>query len=376
MQIPSLVIIGNHTQGLGIIRSAANTGLPIFVVNDLAFSSSRFSKYISSYIRVKNGTIRSLADSVKNDEFTATLLNLPVKYPSILMGINEDIVRYLHMNRDTLSQKYFIPDNPYDIIFDKFEFNNLLEVENRIPTFLLRDIDVESYKKGDHILKSRIGNKLRNLSDEKALIMSKISKSKMEKFLTNLNADELIVQKIVKSKYPIKSSCSFSINGKMIGLFQYEKIRQHPNQFGTGTYLRSIYDEKILELSRNILSKLNYSGISEIEFVIDEEDQSYKVIEMNPRTWKSINFSTQCGQNLVEKYIKYVLGKEVDSSVKYNTNYYWVDIFTDIPQMFREKRVFHYSVKRLFECMWSIKDPLPFITTALFSPYLLFKGNT
>jgi len=370
---PSLVIIGNHTQGLGIIHSAEGSKFPIFVVNDEFFSSSRFSRFLSHYIKIPQGTIKNLARTTKNVELTKILLKLPLSYPSILMGINEDIINYIYCNKNELSKKYFIPDNPYNLIFNKYEFNCLLEDENKVPTYLFKDINNELLHSENHILKSRVGNKLRNLFDEKAIKLNRISQKDLESINNNFNENELIIQEIINSRHPVKSSCAFSIDGKIYGLFQYEKLRQHPNQFGTGTYLRSLFDKKILDISQNILTKLRYTGISEIEFILDERDNNYKVIEMNPRTWKSINFATQCGQNLVEKFIRFVQKNEIELTIDYKTDYYWVDLFTDIPQMFREKRIFTYSRKKLFECMFSINDPLPFLSTIIFSPYLLIK---
>lgn len=370
---PSIVIIGNHTQGLGIIRSAKECKMPIFVLNDLMFSSSRYSKYLSSYIKIPKGTIKNLAVNIENQNLMKILLNLPVKYPSLLMGVNEDIINYIFNNSIRLSEKYFIPQNAYNIIFDKYEFNNLLKEENKVPTYLLKDIDIDNYFSGNYILKSRLGNKLRNLTAEKALVMNDNSELEIRQILENFNRDELIIQKIIDSKYPIMSSCAFSVEGKILGLFQYEKIRQHPNQFGTGTYLKSIFDEKIFNISKEILLKLKYTGISEIEFIVDEETNVFKAIEMNPRTWKSINFSTECGQNLVLKYANFIMEKEINSELNFHTDYYWVDLFTDIPQMFREKKIFKYSSKKMYECMWDKSDPLPFIFTILLSPFILLK---
>lgn len=369
----SLVILGNHTQGLGIVRSARNSRIPIYVVNDLIFSSSRYSKYISSYFKIPKNTIRNLAKSDKNEELVRTLLKLPVKYPSLIMGINEDIVRFIDTNREELSVKYFIHQNPYNIIFDKYEFNNILKEENRIPTCILTDFNINQKNLNDYILKSRTGNKLKNLTGEKALLLSEVKESFKEKIFSTFTNDELIVQKVIRSSHPVKSSCAFSIDGEIFSLFQYEKIRQHPNQFGTGTYLRSIFDNEIFEIAKDLLKSLNYTGISEVEFVLDDSDKVYKIIEMNPRTWKSIHFSSVCEQNMVDKYIKFVQGKKLIPSLNYNTDFFWVDLFTDIPQMLREKKLFKYNNQNLFECTWDKSDPLPFLNTIFLSPFILFK---
>ncbi len=94
---------------------------------------------------------------------------------------------------------------------------------------------------------------------------------------------------------------------------------------------------------------------------------------MNPRTWKSINFATQCNQNIVQKYIDFVLGKEVSGDNFYTTNKYWTDIFADISQMVSERKIFPYKFSDLYECTWEKKDPLPFIASIIFLPLIAFK---
>ena len=230
-----------------------------------------------------------------------------------------------------------------------------------------------SFREKDFILKSRRGNKLRNFTGEKAVLMKSYNGKYNNIFKDNFSGEELIIQKVVKSTKPVTSVCSVSIEGKLFGLFQYEKLRQHPNQFGTGTYLKSIYNDELQTLAEIILNKLHYTGICEIEFIYDDEDKKYKAIEMNPRTWKSIGFATMCGQNLVEKYCNYIIGKNVNNSLDYKTDHYWVDMFTDIPQMFREKKIFSYSIKNLHECIWDLKDPMPFISSLIFAPFYLLR---
>lgn len=370
---PSLVILGNSVQGLGTIRSVELLNIPVYVLHDVHFCSTRFSRYTTKYIKLQKNTIKNLADSSSNDFLVNKLLSLPVTYPSPLFGINEDIINFFSHNHNALSQKYFIPENNLDHIFDKYEFNKLSPENNRIETYLLSEIKLENFSNYNFLIKSRRGNKLRNHTSKKAIPLTDFNSTHQEIIEKFFDKDELIVQKIVLSSKPVKSSCVFSVNGEILGLFQYEKIRQHPDQFGTGTYLKSIYEPELETLSREILRKLKYTGISEIEFIFDDNDKNYKALEMNPRTWKSINFAAKSGQNLVEKYVKYILNQPFNKSVDYQIEKYWVDIFTDLPQMFREKKIFTYSSNSLFEGTWDKKDPLPFLTNIVFAPLILMK---
>ena len=54
------LIIGNHTQGLGIVRCLAAAGLASHVVNGRVVSISRFSRYLKEYQKVKRGTMQEI----------------------------------------------------------------------------------------------------------------------------------------------------------------------------------------------------------------------------------------------------------------------------------------------------------------------------
>jgi predicted ATP-grasp superfamily ATP-dependent carboligase len=368
----AIVVIGNHTQGLGIVRSAAVTGYPIHVFYDRKICASRYSKYLSRFHFIKKNTLRNIDQQSQAEYLCNELLSLPVAAPSVLFGVNEDIIRFIHIYRDRLAPKYYIPDFELNLVFDKFDFNKLLPESFQIPTHIVSDIDVSDFG-STYILKGRQGNILRNLVGEKALVLNSKNQNQVLHAISKLPKDRLVVQKIINTTRPIFSVCTFCAGGDIRGMFMYEKLRQHPNQFGTGTYLKSTSSAELLGASKELLQRLKYTGISEIEFIFDEDSQSYRVIEMNPRTWKSVMFATQCGQNLVEKYVKFIMGEPFDTNLDYAIDKYWADLYTDIPQMLRERRIFSYKTRECFECTWSKKDPLPFFAIAFLSPLIALK---
>ena len=374
MNKPSVIILGNGTQGLGIVRSAANSGLPIIQINDKYISAARFSRYLSKYIKLPANFLSKINNN-KNiaNELTNLLSNLPVSYPSTILGINEDIIEYIYDNKSTLEKKYFIPENRFDLIFDKYLFNQSLQSDNQIETHISSKDIFEKFKSAHYILKGRKGNNFKNLAGKKAFYLKEVSQELYNNIVDALGEQNIIIQKVVEGNSPVQSVCSFSENGIVKGLFIYEKIRQHPNRFGTGTYLRSIENYEVLKIAEQLILKINYSGISEIEFILDPEDKKFKVIEMNPRTWKSINFATQCEQNIVKKYIDFSQGKEISLDNTFVTNKYWADVFADISQMIRERKLFSYKFNDTYECTWDRKDPLPFIASMLFLPLIAFK---
>ena len=373
MRRAAAVVIGNHTQGLGIVRSAAEAGGPIWVVNDGVLSLARFSRYLSGYTRLPRGTLRQLNGAPAAERLLSVLLELPVEYPSLLLGVNEDIIRFVDTYRDGLRGKFFVPDVRLDHIYDKYAFNSLLPPDVRIDTRLGTDISPrDAANPRLFILKGRQGNSFRNLTGQKALRLDRISAQKTTELFKSIAPDQVIVQEIIESDRPVVSLCSFSVDGHVAGLFQYEKLRQHPNRFGTGTYLRSTRVESLEPLAEAILRSLAFTGISEIEFIHDPRTGTYKVVEMNPRTWKSVHFATQCGQNLVARFLTFVATGMISYDRGYARDRYWADLATDLPQMLRERKLWRYE-REFFECTWERSDPWPAVALWTLFPLMAIE---
>jgi predicted ATP-grasp superfamily ATP-dependent carboligase len=375
MRKPASVIIGDHTQGLGILRSAAVTGGDVWVVNDKGMSLTRFSKYLSHYRQIGRGTLGHLGRPEFSEVLLKALLELPVEYPSLLFGVNEDITRFIYQHAQILKCKYFIPAVRLDRIYDKYLFNLLLPESARIDTRLCSETEIGSVDRSNRfILKGRQGNAFRQLTGEKAIRLDRFTEHHRGRLFRQLSPEQVIIQEIVETDRPVSSVCSFSINGQMSGIFAYEKLRQHPNVFGTGTYLRSIRADSVEELADCLLKSLDYTGISEIEFIYDCRTGTYRVIEMNPRTWKSINFASQCGQNLVAQYLTYVATGQANRDDQYACDQDWVDLATDIPQMIRELNLRRYQ-RGFFECTWDRLDPWPAVALWTLFPLIALENG-
>jgi predicted ATP-grasp superfamily ATP-dependent carboligase len=359
MRTLATVVIGDHTQGLGIVRSAAMAGGSVWAVNDKSVSLSRFSRYLTGTRQLKRGTLNRLGREECAETLRKALLEIPFDGTAALFGVNEDIIQFIQRNRAALGARYFIPNVKFESIYDKFCFNNLLPEASRIHTFLCKEIDIDALPRPqDYILKGRSGNGFRQVTGQKAIRLSELSFSDQKRLFAKIRPDQLVVQEIIETRKPVVSACSLSINGRIVNQFGYEKLRQHPNRFGTGTYLRSSAIEAHRPVVEHILRRLDYTGISEIEFIHDPKTDSYRVIEMNPRTWKSIHFATLCGQNLVAQYVKYLENGLLEPPGGYDLGRYWADLATDVPQMLREGRLWRYH-PGFFECTWSSADPLP-----------------
>jgi predicted ATP-grasp superfamily ATP-dependent carboligase len=366
---PAAVVIGNHTHGLGIVRSAGIAGWPAWMLNDTALGLARFSRYLRGYRTLQRGTLAALHVESVADYLIRELLSLSVERFSLLFAVNEDVTSFIFRHRDRLAAKYFIPAVRLERIYDKYAFNDLLPEAMRIETFLFDDAIGRIEDPGQYLVKGRKGNAFRRLIGAKAVPLSLFLKMHASRIVHQLQPHDLIVQRIVTSDEPVLSLCSFCIEGQIQSSFQYEKLRQHPDRFGTGTYLRSVSVPGIHALGSDVLRQLAFTGISEIEFIRDSTSGGYRVIEMNPRTWKSTHFATQCGVNLVDSYLTYIASGERKTIDEYAVNRYWVDLATDIPQLIRDRTFARYHWG-LHESSWNRADPLPGLALWGLSPLI------
>jgi predicted ATP-grasp superfamily ATP-dependent carboligase len=78
--------------------------------------------------------------------------------------------------------------------------------------------------------------------------------------------------------------------GECRSLFTARKTRQYPPMYGSGSYMEACWSEEIADLSVDLISRLDYSGICGTEYKWDERDQEWKLIEVNtrPTLWFSL----------------------------------------------------------------------------------------
>ena len=372
-----VLIFGNHTQGLGIIRSLQETQVRKLLVNDKLISLARFSKYLDRYCQINRGTLGHIYLPYNQQILIGFIEHFVApRSQCVSFAVHDDLIYFLQQNRERLRSRILFPANEIGSIIDKYLFSKHVE-QLGMPTprtYLMNEFK-ENFLKEDRsfVAKGRLGNRFRNISNLKGkLIKSKKDFKNLQNYVCErIDQNKVIVQEIVQNNHKVYSCCGFAIKGEILRSFQYVKFRQHPDQFGTGTFLKSIRNEELFEQTVSIIGCFHYTGIFEVEF-IQNDNRAFSVIEFNPRTWKSIHFATCCGQNLCQYYYDYMkFGKRPSTNHKYDVNRTWVDLATDIPVLLKSRSIRHAgSDRNTFFCVLNRKDPLPFIMEILLAPFL------
>ena len=378
-----VIVIGDHVQALGIVRSLGKRGVPVYLVNNRRICITRFSRYLKKFIKCPDFT---------DNRIINFLINLAKKERVddwILMPTNDAAVYVLSRYKDALEEHFKVPTPSWDIV--KYAYNKKLtyklaeRIGIPIPKTIypentedLRGIDLNFpaiIKPATmHLFYKKTKTKVFKVNNKKELIEAYLKASRV------IDPSEILVQEVIPGGPEfLYSFCSFYKNGEIIGMFMGKRSRQKPMDFGkSSTYVESVFIRELIEPSKRFLDAINYYGLSEIEFKMDPRDGKFKLLEMNARTWLWHSLAIRCGVDFPYLIYKDLNGGNVKPVKTYRKNVKFIHIYTDlsvvIPLLLRGKmslREYITSLKGEKEfAVLSKDDPLPFIAETLTLPYL------
>jgi D-aspartate ligase len=147
------------------------------------------------------------------------------------------------------------------------------------------------------------------------------------------------------------------------------------------TFAKTVVNPRIDELAKQFLTGIKYFGLSETEFMYDDKTKDFKLIEINPRTWKWHTISNCIGINLIAMLVDYLNGFEPQEQHNTKADLAWTERLTDTYVVLTEAMKGRYPLKNYVETLqykkeyacFSWKDPLPGIMYIALSPYFLFS---
>ncbi|MFA5337276.1 MAG: ATP-grasp domain-containing protein [Candidatus Omnitrophota bacterium] len=382
--VKKIYILGNHIQALGIAQIAGRLGLEIILFTDNRLSLARFSRYCK----------KTIVFSDKNELLKKLIHSHSGTKEVILMPTNDGMVEFLMDNYQTLNNIFFISLPQVDITeicFNKIlTYKKLRELNIPFPDSRYPQNVTEAKAAAQElgypiIIKPAIMFKFVDNIGEKVLVCRNDEEltRNYELAVKHIHASNVIVQKIIaggaKNLY---SFGSFSVSGKVISGFVVNRCRQRPMNFGfSTTFARSIACEEVERLSIEFLQGINYFGLSEIEFMYDEEDKKYKLLEINPRTWKWHSIANKLDINLIKMLIDYFEKKELCAKFNRNLEVAWIDPFTDFFMAIEYLLKGQLSIKGYFGSLmmkkeiaiFSPDDILPAIIYIVLLPYLIYS---
>ena len=122
------------------------------------------------------------------------------------------------------------------------------------------------------------------------------------------------------------------------------KVLQHPPKTGNGDVCEIIDPPPgLLETTEKLLMALDYIGPFELEFVLDQNSGTFKIIELNPRFWMQHGLiGAATGEVLVRRYLGQAMSQQPDSPP-----IYWVNTIYGLLRLLRfDFRIHRYLWRR------------------------------
>jgi len=113
--------------------------------------------------------------------------------------------------------------------------------------------------------------------------------------------------------------------GKLIAHFLHKRLTELPATGGASAMAESYFDERLRNYGEKLCGALKWHGPIMAEFKYDAENDDYRLIELNPKLWGSLDLTIAAGIDVPGILLAIALGKkpEVSAGYKY-VKYKWL----------------------------------------------------
>lgn len=382
---PAILFGPDSINGLGLARNLGKNGVKVYCVarqkNEIAFSRYCKRFFVVPSVEGNKEVLRAFLSRIGrelqyaavlfpgSDLFCISLSRLKDEVSSELSG------KYIFFGSteavETLVNKkkfYQSLDNynvPYPITYFPKTYQDIENISKQVeyPTYIRPSIS--------QIFGGRFQKK------------GFVARSQDELIECYMLASRYNIEVMIQEIIPGPATNMFGINGyfnKMSepqAFFAYRRVREWPHGFGNSSLMESVPISDVLcmkEIIENYLRKLKYHGIFDAEFKRDQRDASFKLLEINARSWWQNSFPTKCGINLILMAYLDAIGKRIDYTDTYRIGVKWLFLLNDLlssMKMIDEKqmsiREWLSSFKKIKDyAFFSADDPFPGIVSPLF----------
>ncbi|HNC37059.1 MAG TPA: hypothetical protein PLD32_10875 [Saprospiraceae bacterium] len=281
------IVLSSSNTALAVVRSLGRKGIPVWILDD-GRSPTRYSRYVQRRfdLPATGEDQASLLISIAKEYGLAGWSLFPDsdKGASIIARHYEELGAYYHLTTpswDTLKWAvdkkltYQLADEvgaEYPKVFYVKNRGDIDRIDGRFPMIVkpVHHQGNDAFSNG-RAWQANDLSELARIYDEMVLI-----------------ADPSVI--LIQEMIPSGSGTQFSYaalceNGKVKVEVFAERKRLTPPQFGVSAYVESFDFIDIRSSSQKWLEKLQYTGLVEIEYMLDKRDGVYKMLDVNTRPW-------------------------------------------------------------------------------------------
>lgn len=290
-----LVCDGDGKAALAITRSLGQKGIYVIVGTHMFTGRALFSKYCKE----------------------------TVQYPD-----PHDETNFLSFMLDYSIQNKINMIIPVSYITCRFfsKYKNAFEMETEIPIADWESMQLASDKHSTMKIADACGVPRPRTTGH--LELPVVVKSNTEsKFLRYVNTNEEFdkIDLTDKTTYEYIPGTGYGYvalydHGKLIVDFMHVRLREYPITGGPSTFAKAVYYDEMKQYGEKIFTYLNWHGVGMCEFKLDDRDDKFKLIEINPKFWGSIDLAMVCGVDFPYHLVKLTHPYIVERKLKYQAH--------------------------------------------------------
>lgn len=390
-----VLILGLQLTGLATARCLADTGIQVQVASFRRNSPMRHS---TAFEYVDASNIPRTVDAIGNWllEYSATLAT-----PPVVFATSDIAALALAKYREQLTNVCYVWNTEFSeleaIISKRGLYERAREAGVNVPPVIVEPNETEltawcTTNKGPYLVKPFYSAIPTATLGRKNLPIR--SDAELQEFVRNHGAKSLIVQKLIVGGDGWVYDCYGLCNREFRVVTQatHKRLRQFPKNFGTTSYgeipatTNYFKEQRLFELTNQLLSRLRYHGVFGIEWIEDRENKDLYLIDFNARPFLSIGHLNDCGLNLPALAYRDMLGTDLGSVPRQPKLKHKLWICFDADRRTIRSRVRDGDLSlfewlkslfaaRSFAC-WRITDPYPAVLLLGRSTKFLLVGRS
>jgi D-aspartate ligase len=331
--LPGVVILGGAHNALALARSFGRKGIPVVLVTD-DHPLPKFSRYVSRSFDWPGATSADAAGwlvalAARND-FQKWLL--------VPCADNE--VRLVAENHELLGASFQIFGTKWDDLQHLCNKQLLVQAAEKAGIAVPKSYDVTSVEELARldvtfpvILKPAMRMTRNALTSAKAW-RADTREELIEQYRTAValqGQDGVVIQEYI----PGGGEAQFSYaavwaNNAPVAELAARRTRQYPVEFGyTSTFVEIVANNDVMTTSRKLLSSVVFQGLVEVEYKHDARTGSYKILDVNPRSWSWLSLCEAGGFDFAT-LIAGILSAHPETAPQAALGHAWVHISRDI----------------------------------------------
>ena len=121
----------------------------------------------------------------------------------------------------------------------------------------------------------------------------------------------------------VHDACLLMENGRTLAILTQTRQLMYPITGGVGAINYTTHDAELREVAIRLMESLGWTGPAQVEFKYDQRDKKYKLVEINPKLWGTLDLSIQSGVSFPVLIRNLLMGEKVSQPSYEAGNYYY-----------------------------------------------------